>query len=146
MGSGGWRDPNWTVALHRLDVRNLLSTDWLLSGDEVRLTVAQTDIELQRACWHAFEGSVCLAGHWKRDMGWRADLDVDALSVSSLGELWRPDLSWRGLVSGRARLNADADNVMSVTAHLGSSEGSATLVTDEALTSLTRGARTSWSI
>jgi translocation and assembly module TamB len=130
-GSGGWRDPNWTVALDRFDVRNVLSTDWLLSSGEARLMVAQTEVEVQRACWRVFGGSVCVAGQWEKEMGWRSDLDVDALSVSSLGKLWRPELTWTGAVSGRARLSADADNIMTVTAHLGSSEGSATLVTEE---------------
>ncbi len=130
-GSGGWQDPSWTVALNRFELRDVLATDWLLSTGDVRLTVAQTEVEAQRACWRVFEGSVCLAGQWERGTGWRADLDVDALSVSSLGELWRPEVSWTGAVSGRARLSADAENMISVTAHLGSNEGSATLVAED---------------
>ncbi len=130
-GSGGWQHPSWTGVLDRFDVRNVLLTDWLLSSGEVRLKVAQTAAEVQRACWRVYAGSVCVAGQWEKGMGWRADLDVDALSVPSLGELWRPEVSWTGAVSGRARLSADADNMMSVTAHLGSPEGSATLVAEE---------------
>jgi translocation and assembly module TamB len=130
-GSGGWQDPSWTVALDRFDLRDVLSADWSLSSGEVRLKVAQTEVEVQRACWRVFEGGICLAGQWERGGGWRADLDVDALSVSSLGELWRPEVDWMGTVSGRARLSADADDRMSATAHLGSPEGSATLVAEE---------------
>ncbi len=130
-GSGGWQDPNWTVALDRFDLHDVLSTDWLLSSGEVRLTVAQTHAALQRACWRIFEGSVCVAGHWETGAGWRADLDVDGLSVPAIGALWRPEVTWTGVVSGRARVGAGADKVLSATAHLGSGEGSATLAAED---------------
>ncbi len=129
--TGAWREPQWSVVVNRFDLRNVLSTDWALSDDGMRLTLARDEVAAQRGCWRVFAGGVCLAGRWRRGAGWGADLDLEALALSALGALWRPEVSWTGSVSGSARLSADAGNVISMRTRLESAEGSATLAAED---------------
>ncbi len=130
-GGGSWRDGTWVADLQRIELQNILNTDWSLADGGATLELAPKHVRVKRACWVSLVGRLCLAGRWGKGAGWNAEIDLESLSTVALGRLIRPEMTWSGVISGYARVRGDKIDPLAVVAQLRADQGSASLTIDE---------------
>jgi len=127
--AGGWRDGAWRGRIERSGFAPATGEPWRLESPGA-LVAGPGRIALERSCWRAPDGALCLAGRWERGATLMAEGELEGVSLV-LARPWLPArLALDGLLDGSFR-GAVEDGAVRAAAMLEARPGRVVYLPDE---------------
>lgn len=141
-GSGAFGENLWRGRFAQADLLTAQYGRWILQ-DPLALRVGRAEAVAEPSCWGHREARACAGGEWRRDRGWRANMELDALPLALFQPLLPPQTALTGTLDGTATAARSAEGVLTLQATLTPGPGTLRYVreTDEPATVAFRDAR-----